>query len=162
MGFLENIPNIYKRLNETTTQDAIDSMQKILKRIIKRQKMSIYGDDLSIIRNIMKYVTFCEDGLINENSDATPENKNLFGVDAVEYFFWKLVHASNESNTGFKPRQLFEFFKRHPEIIKAALKGVCFDKKMIDMHKELEKDGKYMQDCYTRILQTLEKSLNSV
>ena len=110
----------------------------------------------------MGNITFCEEGLINENFDATPENEHLFGVDAVEYFFWKLVFASNESNTGLKPRQLFEFFKKYPAIIKSALKGVCFDKETMDRHKELEKEGKYMQDCYARILQTLEKSLNSV
>ena len=38
MSFLEKIPHIYKRFNETTTQDAIDHMQRILKRIIKKTK----------------------------------------------------------------------------------------------------------------------------
>ena len=162
-SFLEEVPNIYKRFNETTTDTALKNMFIALKRIIKSQKMGMGIDDtsLKIIKNIMGSITFCEEGLINENSDATPENKHLFGVDAVEYFFWKLVHASDKSNTGLNPGQLFEFFKRYPVIIKSALKGVCFDKETMDKHKELEKDGKYMQDCYARILQTLEKSLST-
>lgn len=162
MSFLEKIPHIYKRLNETSTQDAIDNMQPILKRIIADQKFDIYEYDLRQIKNKMHLVTFCEKGLENEDFNAKPENKHLFGSKAVDYLFWKLVHTANEDNTGCNARQLYEFLKQRPEILISALKGVFCDKDTIGESKKLQKDGKYMQDCYTRILQNIEKSLNSV
>lgn len=160
MSFLEKIPHIYKRFNETTTQDAIDHMQRILKRIIKKQNLNISNYDLTDIQNTMNFATFCEEGLINEDFNATPDNTHLFGSKAVNYLFWKLVNAANEDNTGCNARQLYNIFKQRPAIIKAALKGVFCDKDTIDESKKLQKDGKYMQDCYTRILQNIEKSLS--
>ena len=54
MSFLEKIPHIYKRLNETTTDAALRNMFLVLKRIIKSQKMGMGIDDSSL-ENIKKY-----------------------------------------------------------------------------------------------------------
>lgn len=157
ISFLEKIPNIYKRFNETTTSSAIKFMQVILKRIIVKQKLNICKQDLLDIEAQMQSITLCEKGLVDE--EHTIEHKNLFGKDAVNYLFWKLVNAANEDNTGCNPGQLYKFLEDHPAILIAALKGAFLDKNVINKHKQLEKDGKYMQDCYMDILRNLKKSL---
>lgn len=158
-SFIEKIPSIYKKFNETTTSVALKNMQKILKRIIKKQNSEIFDDNLNDIENKMHLITSCEEGLENEDFNATSENKHLFGKDAVNYLFWKLVNAANEDNTGCSPRQLYEFLEQHHSILIAALKGTFLDKDVINKHKEFEKEGKYMQDSYMEILQNLKKSL---
>lgn len=158
-SFLEEIPNIYKRFNETTTDTALRNMQKILKRIIKKQNFEIFDDNLDAIESKMHLVTFCEGGLENENFNATSENKYLFGKDAVNYLFWKLVNTANEDTIGCNARQLYEFLEQNPRILMAALRGTFLDKDVINKHKNLEKEGKYIQDCYMEILQNLKKSL---
>lgn len=158
-SFLEEIPNIYKRFNETTTDTALRNMQKILKRIIKKQNLEIFDDDLNSIESKMHLVTSCEEGLENEDFNTKPENKHLFGKDAVNYLFWKLVNTANEDNTGCNAKQLYEFLEQNPNILMAALRGTFLDKDVINKHKKLEKEGKYIQDCYMEILQNLKKSL---
>lgn len=156
MSFLENIPNIYKRFNETSTKHAIRNMQKIFRCIIKRQDSNIHDQDLYDIRKMMRLITLCDDGLIHENT-----NETLFGLKAVNYLFWKLINAANEDNTGCNARQFLNFLKLHPNIGQAAFDGVCDDESTIKESQRLRQDGLYAQNCFMKILQNIEKSLST-
>lgn len=153
MDFSKLFEKIYKRFNETTTNLAIKSIQTIFKYFITRN-IKPNEKDFEILRNKMQNITLCGEGLIDESS-----GKNLFGKEAVNYLFWKIIHTANKENSGCNSREMLNWLKANPIVVQAAFQAIEQDRSVISKSEELQKTGKYAIDCYKQILAEIEKSL---
>lgn len=152
-SILNKFKEIYKRFNETTTDDAVKHLMKPIKSMIDNNKR-IDASNLKTFGTIMHIITNCEDGLINEDT-----GKSIFGLEAINYIFWKLVHSANKDSTGCNSKELLDWFKANTIIGHTAFENIKSDEEVMEKHKRLLKDKKYAEDCYAKILANIEASL---